>query len=138
MCNLCSVKYLELFIFNQHSIIFISTWRSLSILWFQSKIIFELSIILKEEMNSMGKLFTKRVWPMLGIFVSNQMHFVNAAKFIRLQFHSLFFLRMALDKLQYYCDTVSWFSFFCFIVFMSLTLKAAMEFNKAKSSVNLL
>ena len=37
---------------------------------------------------------------MSGIFVSSQMHFVNAAKFIRLQFHYLFFLQMALDKLQ--------------------------------------
>ena len=54
----------------------------------------------------MGKLFTDRVWPMLGIFVANQMHFVNAAKFIRLQFHYLFFLWMALDKLQCYFDTV--------------------------------
>ena len=60
--NLCSVKYLQLFIFTQHSIVFISTWRNLNIL--PSKIIFELSIIFKEEMNSMGKLFIVRLFPM--------------------------------------------------------------------------
>ena len=33
----------------------------------------------------MGNLFTKRVWPMLALFVSNQIHFANAAKVIRWQ-----------------------------------------------------